>query len=521
MKRRFFIFVLPLSLLAALSAGRSWWSLVEELSSEKYEGRATASEGYRKAAEFVAGQFKNLGLKPAAGSGYLLPVRFQVRRIREAESSLKLVRGGIQEWLELGEDAYFTLNAGAGGTIRAPAVFVGYGLTVPERNYDDLAGLDLKGKIAVFLRGGPASIPGPLRAHYQSGAERTAFLRKAGVIGTVSILDPKTMDVPWERLRLVRLEPFFSLKDVPAGEAAGLNLAVTVNPDKAERWFAGSGHSFEEILKLAGEGLPLPRFPLAYEVQAEVALDGSTAQCANVAAVIPGRDSRLRNEYVVLSAHLDHLGISEAGGNRTFFPGAMDNAAGVASLIEVARQLRRAPPRRSVLFAAFTGEEKGLLGSRHFAASPPVPLSSIVADLNLDMFLPLHELRWLTVYGLEESSLGRDAEAVARSLGIKVQADPQPERNIFIRSDQYNFIRAGIPALSFRFGFEKGSPEEQLHRDWLRARYHGSADDPSQPVNLDAAARFNRFIAALVARVANSSSRPAWNPESFFRRFAR
>jgi len=521
MKRRFFILFLPLALLAATGAGRSWWSLVEELSSEKYEGRATASEGYRKAAEFVAGQFERLRLKPAATGGYLLPVRFQVRRIREAESSLKLIRGGVQEWLELGEDAYFTLNIEAGGTLRAPAVFVGYGLTVPERNYDDLAGLDLKGKIAVFLRGGPASIPGTLRAHYQSASERTAFLRKAGVIGTVSILDPKTMDVPWQRLRLLRLEPFFTLEDVSAGENAGLKLAVTVNPDKAERWFTGSGYSFEEILKLAGEGSSLPRFPLAYEVQAEVALDRSTAQCSNVAAVIPGRDSRLRNEYVVLSAHLDHLGISENGGSRTLFPGAMDNAAGVASLLEVARQLRSAPPRRSVLLVALTGEEKGLLGSRHFTANPPVPLSSIVADLNLDMFLPIHELRWLTVYGLEESSLGRDAEAVARSLGIKIQTDPQPERNIFIRSDQYNFIRAGIPALSFRFGFEKGSPEEQLHLDWLRNRYHGGADDASQPVNLAAAARFNRFIAALVARVADSASRPAWNPESFFRRFAR
>jgi Zn-dependent M28 family amino/carboxypeptidase len=198
----------------------------------------------------------------------------------------------------------------------------------------------------------------------------------------------------------------------------------------------------------------------------------------------------------------------------------MDDASGVASLIEIARALKAAPPRRSVLFLAVTGEEKGLLGSRYFASHPSVPAGSIVADLNLDMFLPIHSLRLLTVYGLGESSLGSDIQAVAKTYGVGVQADPEPDRNIFVRSDQYSFIREGVPSLAFKFGFTPGSPEERLQKQWLQQRYHAPSDDAMQPVDLAAAARFNRLVAALARRVANNTSRPTWNQNSFFRRFA-
>jgi Zn-dependent M28 family amino/carboxypeptidase len=199
----------------------------------------------------------------------------------------------------------------------------------------------------------------------------------------------------------------------------------------------------------------------------------------------------------------------------------MDDAAGVASLFEIARALKATPPRRSVLLLAVTGEEKGLLGSKYFVAHPTVKPEAMVADLNLDMFLPLHSLRLLTVYGLEESSLGGDARAVARAYGVRVQTDPEPDRNVFIRSDQYSFIRAGVPALFFHFGHAQGSPEERLQREWLKTRYHAPSDDASQPVSLAAAARFNRLMVALASRIANQTPRPQWSSTSFFRRFAR
>jgi Zn-dependent M28 family amino/carboxypeptidase len=208
-------------------------------------------------------------------------------------------------------------------------------------------------------------------------------------------------------------------------------------------------------------------------------------------------------------------------GGDAIYNGALDDAAGVASLLEIARALKAAPPRRSVLFVAVTGEEKGMLGSRFFAANPAVPREAIVADLNLDMFLPLHSLRLLTVCGLEESTLAADIRAVAKQFGVTVQPDPEPERNLFIRSDQYSFIREGVPSLYFKFGFAKGSPEERLQKEWLERRYHAPSDDAAQQVDLAAAARFNRLIAALARRVADRTTRPAWNPNSFFRRFAR
>jgi Zn-dependent M28 family amino/carboxypeptidase len=250
-------------------------------------------------------------------------------------------------------------------------------------------------------------------------------------------------------------------------------------------------------------------------------MDQSEGESENVAGILRGRDPRLREEYVVISAHLDHLGIGAPINGDSIYHGAMDDAAGVASLFEIARALKASPPRRSVLLVAVTGEEKGLLGSKYFAAYPSVKSEAMVADLNLDMFLPLHSLRLLTVYGLEESSLGGDARAVARAFGVRVQTDPEPDRNVFIRSDQYSFIRAGVPSLLFKFGYGQGSPEERLQKEWLKTRYHAPSDDASQPVNPAAAAKFNRLMAALAARIANQAQRPQWNSSSFFRRFAR
>jgi Zn-dependent M28 family amino/carboxypeptidase len=223
-----------------------------------------------------------------------------------------------------------------------------------------------------------------------------------------------------------------------------------------------------------------------------------------------------------MSAHLDHVGIGrEVNGDR-IYNGAMDDASGVASAIEIARLLKASGvgTKRSVLFLIVTAEEKGLLGSRYFAGKPSVPADRIVANINLDMFLPLYPLTVIEVQGLAESSLGESVRAAAATHGVGVQTDREPEQNRFIRSDQYSFIRRGIPALAFKFGYESGSPEETARRTWVQNVYHTPADDTSQPVDLEAAATFNRVIMTLLQRVANDAARPAWNADSFFRRFA-
>lgn len=503
--------------------GKRWWSHIEYLASDDLEGRNTGSEGHRKAAAYISGEFERAGLKPAGTSGYFQPVKFDVKQIAENQSSVALVRDGKAEALKLGDDAYISLRGDiADGDTDAPAVFIGYGLQVPEMHYDDLAGLDLNGKIAVYLSGGPSSIPGPLKSHYQSAGERWKSLKAAGVIGIATIQNPKAMDIPWARATLARLQPSMSLSDPGLQETAGLRFSLTVNPDHADKFFAGSGHTFAEILDAADHDKPVPRFALGANIRAHVELKRSQVESQNVAGMLPGTDPKLKNEYVVLTAHLDHVGVGQPINGDSIYNGAMDDASGIASILEIARMLHesKAALRRSVLFVAVTGEEKGLQGSRYFATHPTVNGKSIVADINLDMFLPLHALHYIEVQGVDESTLGDQIRAVAKDAGIEVQGDKEPQRNLFIRSDQYSFIRQGVPALAFKFGYVPGSPEEKLHKEWLKNRYHAPSDDLNQPVDKDAAAQFNRIILTLAERVANADSRPQWKPNSFFKRFA-
>jgi Zn-dependent M28 family amino/carboxypeptidase len=222
---------------------------------------------------------------------------------------------------------------------------------------------------------------------------------------------------------------------------------------------------------------------------------------------------------VVVSAHLDHLGIGEPVNGDRIYNGAMDDASGDASLIEIARAMKGSQPKRSILFLSVTGEEKGELGSQYFAAHPTVP-GTIVADINMDMYLPLFPLKYLEVQGLGESTLGDDVRAVASEAGVQIQADKEPEHNRFIRSDQYSFIKKGVPALAFKFGWVSGTPEEKTFKAWYAERYHGPSDDLSQAVDLEAAAQFNAILEKLALRVADADHRPEWKSDSFFRRFA-
>lgn len=502
--------------------GKRWWSHVEFLASDDLKGRDTGSEGHLKAAHYVAGEFERSGLKPAGTSGYFQPVKFEVKQIVDEKSSLDLVRDGKDEHLKLGEDANLSMRGDIQESTEAEAVFAGYGFGVPEKNYDDLAGLDVKGKIVVYLAGGPKSIPGPLKSHYQSAAERWKYLKAAGAVGIANIPNPKSMDIPWSRQALARFMPSMGLADPSMDESKGLRLGVVINPEHADKFFEGTGHSIAEILKAADNDETLPRFPLKVAIHAHVELKRSQVESQNVAGMLPGSDPKLKNEYVFLTAHLDHVGVGPAINGDTIYNGAMDDASGIASILEIARLIHESKVklRRSLVFLAVTGEEKGLQGSRFFAGHPTVNEKNIVADINLDMFLPLHALHYIEVQGLAESTLGDDIRAIAKESGVEVQADKEPQRNLFIRSDQYSFIKKGVPALAFKFGYLPGSPEEKLHKEWLKNRYHAPSDDLNQPVDKTAAAEFNAIIQKLAEHVANASERPEWKQDSFFRRFA-
>ena len=230
----------------------------------------------------------------------------------------------------------------------------------------------------------------------------------------------------------------------------------------------------------------------------------------------------MKNEFVVLSAHLDHIGIGEPINGDRIYNGAMDNGSGSALVLDMAANFKKNPEkmRRSILLVLVTGEEKGLLGSKYFAAHPTVPAKSIVADINVDMFLPIVPLKLLTVLGLDDSDLGTSAREAAQSEGVKVQPDPEPLRNLFVRSDQYNFIRHGVPSLAMSVAPEPGSAEVKLFKDWLTTRYHAPSDDLNQPVELSAAAKYEEIVRSLLINVANEEHRPQWKSDSFFRRYA-
>ncbi len=508
-----------LTLSAATDADR-WWAHISYLADDKLEGRDTGSEGHRTAARYVAQEYERAGLKPAGTSAYWQPVKFRSYRIEQSGCSLELLHEGRSEKLVLGDDAYFNVRMELAPAVEAEMVFAGYGFAVPEHNFDEYAGLDVKGKIVVHLTGGPRGIPVPVMAHNQSAAERWKRAKAAGAIGLASISNPSASDIPWARAKLSRFNPAMRLVEL-GSDSPGSQIGLTFNPAAMDRVFAGTGHTMGEILAAAAKFEPLPKFPLKARLRATTKLATAEIESQNVAGRMEGSHPTLKNEFVVLSAHLDHVGIGQPIDGDKIYNGAMDNASGIATLIEIARALKGKKLKRSVLFVAVTGEEKGLLGSNYFANFPTVGKEQLVANINFDMFLPLFPLTRVVAYGLDESTLGDAIQRVAAKLNVEVQRDPEPLRNSFIRSDQYSFIKAGIPALAFKLGYAPGSAEEKIFKGWLKDRYHAPSDDLRQPVDKDAAVKFNRLMMALVRDVAEQPVKPRWKQESFFRRYSR
>jgi Zn-dependent M28 family amino/carboxypeptidase len=303
-----------------------------------------------------------------------------------------------------------------------------------------------------------------------------------------------------------------------AGGGGGAPLALRFNPADAELLFTGSGHTYQELKDLSEAQKPLPWFALNANLRAHMKVESADLQSDNIIAVLPGADPALSQEYVVVSAHLDGYGIGEPWGDDKIYNGAFDDAAYVATLIDMAERLHDAhiQLKRSLLFCVVTGEEKGLLGSKYFAAHPTVPPKQMVADINLDQLRPIFPLRTLTTLALDESTLGETVKTVAGSMDIRIQPDPEPERNLLRRSDHYSFMQIGVPAVGFVFGYEKGSPDEAAYREWYARRYHSPLDDLNQPWVPDAAAKFNDFFNKVVAALANADQRPQWKAGSSF-----
>ncbi|WP_444920626.1 M28 family metallopeptidase [Microbulbifer sp. CnH-101-G] len=496
---------------------------VNYLASAELAGRNTGSEGYLKAAQYVADQFQSMGLDPAGEQGYFQNVPFRSASWNGAEPSLVVKGKSSEVTFTFGEDFIASPSAvNEKASLEAELVFVGYGIEAPDYGLNDYAGLDVKGKIAVILSGRPKSLPSEVGAHYASSYNKRETAARHGAVGYITLYTPeREKRRPFARSAEHRHDETFdwvNRKGEPGSATPGLYPGVMLNIDAASKLFSGTQQSLEAIFSDMEKGQNPKGFALPYRAALSTSSKHQEIFSPNVVAVLPGSDPVLRNEYVVFSAHLDHIGKKEDG---QIYYGAQDNAAGIAVMLETARLFAESgqAPRRSLLFVAVTGEEKGLLGSDYFAEYPTVPLQSIVANINLDMPMLLYPFRDIIAFGAEHSSLGQVAENAAIRSGLKLSPDPMPEEVIFVRSDHYNFVRRGVPSIYLITGREAQDPNidgTAMQVSFLKESYHKPGDAPDAGVNYAAARQFTEVNYLIAREVADAEDKPSWYEGDFF-----
>ncbi len=475
----------------------------------------------------MAAQFRAFGLEPGGSNDYFQTVPLRKAWSVPESSSVALIREGRQRALASGVDYVISADfSRAEVEVRAPLVFAGYGVTAPELGYDDYEGVDAQGKIVVTLPGAPANFEPNARAHYSAGAVKADAAVQHGAVGFVSVWTPEMeRRFPWAALaRFSRRGGMRWLggDDVPRDAPPQLRGRAILSLSAAQSLFSGASRSLEDVLRAATEGRP-GSLELPGELRVRTRSRWTDLSGWNVIALLPGSDPAVRDEYVIYTAHLDHEGLGEPRGGDSIYNGAIDNAAGSAALIEVARAFSRLPeaPRRSLLFIGTAAEEEGLLGADYFAANPTVPRQALVANLNMDGNHMLFPTADIIALGSEHSTLGAAVEEAAARVGLSVSPDPMPEQNFFIRSDQYPFVKRGVPALFFIGGMTSADSAvdgRAATQSWLTTVYHTPFDDTSQDLHFESGAAYARtaFLTGLL--VADAATRPRWLADDFFGR---
>ena len=494
------------------------------LADDAREGRMAGEPGYEEAARYVADQFSDLGLVPGGEDGWFQQVPLISNRIDEESTTLIAHRDGEDTALQYKE--HFTMSGDKvreENNVRAEVVYVGFGVHAPELGYSDYDGVDVDGKIVAIFGNAPAVFPHNERAYHSSGRTKAKLAVERGAVGTLVLMSKRMEEYyPWERVkREAGTRPGMAWVTL-TGEAADyypeLLGGAMISVDVARDLFAGTPISFDEAREATEASRPAST-PLGFEVTLARKTRHEVITSPNVVGIVRGTDPVLADEYVVYSAHLDHNGIGAAVNGDTIYNGAYDNAMGTSLLIETARVFAASPPRRSVLFIAVTAEERGLLGSDYFAHYPTVPTASMVANVNLDMPLFLYPVADIIAFGSEHSSLEATIEAAIEAEGFELTPDPMPEENIFRRSDQYSFVRKGVPATFLVPGYTAMDPDidgEAVVKDHRKHHYHQPSDDLSRPVDWDSAVRFARANARIGYAIANDDARPTWNEGDFF-----
>jgi len=502
---------------------------VNFLASDLLEGRGTGTRGYDIAAAYMAAQFAEAGLKPGGnGDSFLQKVPFRKADVVPEECSFVITpQNGSAVTFKYAEDFILSNDYERPETsVTAPVVFAGFGVTAPDQKYDDYAALDAKGKIVLILSGAPAQFPHDQRAHYSSGRVKEENAVKHGAIGMLNFNSPiDEPRRPWDRMvRQSKMSGYNWLKEDghPGNYYPEIQLYANLSHEGAEKLLSNTAFPLKKVFDMV-EKKSLQTFALPFQISVKRVSKLENATSYNVVGILEGSDPHLKNEYIIYSAHLDHLGIGSPVKGDTIYNGAYDNGSGSAALIELARAFRQLPhrPRRSIMFLSVTGEEKGLQGSEYFAEYPTVPAPSLIADINLDMFLMLYPLADAVIYGQEHSSLGQTAAESVVDAGLKVSSDPFPEEVIFVRSDQYSFVRKGIPSVMFDSGFHSTDPSihgEELTRQWLRTNYHSPQDDLSQKFDWTSGVKIINAAFLTGLRTANQTKPPAWVEGDFFGR---
>lgn len=493
------------------------------LADDLLEGREAGTRGYDLAALYVASRFRALGLEPAGDDGsYFQAVPLLRGWLERDGARLELIRDGRIRAFAFQDEYLPGRSFGqAEVAVAAPLVFVGQGVHAPEFDVDHFSGLDLKGKIAVVVSGAPSTLPSDPRAFYSSGREKLKALAERGAVGVITLPDPARAErMPWQRMARNWDRPGMRLRapdGSPIDEIASLRASAMISLEAATALFEGAAMELDEVLERLADGT-VTGFDLPGSVVLASRSRIEAVEGRNVVARLPGRDRKRADEHVVFSAHLDHVGIGAQIDGDGIHNGALDNALGSAILLETARLAAEAgqAPRRSLLFVAVTAEEKGLLGAEHFAANPGVA-GELVANVNIDMPIVLWPQNDVVPIGIEHSSLQREVEAAAKELDIMLSPDPRPEEVVFIRSDQYAFIRQGVPAVYLKGGLEPADGEYAGRaEDFLRNHYHQPSDEVSLPIHYPSAEQMARLNFVIGQRVADADKAPRWNKDDFF-----
>jgi Zn-dependent M28 family amino/carboxypeptidase len=486
------------------------------LASDKLKGREAGSPEYDMAAKYVAGQMKQIGLTPMGGKGsYFQHVPLVAWRPRDEGKVVLTAPDGRAISLMFGKD-YLTGDSVQSEklAVEAPLVFVGYGLVAPEHGRDDYKGLDVKGKIVVALSGAPKFLQTEERAYYRNGRTKLKAAWTRGAVGFVSI-GTRTGEKLYPFVNIARQYKSWGMT---WRHPDGKPFVPVPLPSLAFVSVAGAskflGTRADAILDAAeSKDGAIKGFDLHMSLKAELHSEIKNSESENIVGVLPGSDPKLKGEYVVLSGHLDHIGITPPVKGDAINNGALDNASGVATTLEVARLFRGKAPKRSLLFLVDTAEEKGLIGADYFARNPTAPKSAITADVDLDMPIITYDFTDVVAFGADRSSIGPAVRRAAAGMGVKLSPDPMPDEGIFTRSDHYRFVEQGIPAVFLATGYANGG--KAATEFFMRTNYHKPSDDLSQPIRYDVGAKFAKLNYAITRELADGP-RPSWNAGDFF-----